>query len=116
MKQDENLNTTLAWVLRTAVTIAFFITLTGYILFLATKSFDIPSCRELGVFPLTKWLHSGWGLKLAATGILGFIAVPVSRVVYSAWYFSKHKNPVYAALSFYVLLMVGVGILVGVTA
>ena len=116
MEQDENLNTSLAWVLRTAVTIAFFITLAGYILFLATKSFTIPPCRDLSVFPLSRWLHSGWGLLLAATGILGFIAVPVSRVVYSAWYFSRNRKFTYAALSFYVLVMVGVGVLIGVTA
>ena len=113
MEQDERLGTALSWVLRSAVTLAFFITLIGYVLFLYEKGFRVQSCGNLKLYPLKLWFESGWGSSMAALGILGFIFVPVSRVLYSAWYYSKKRNLIYAGLSIYVLVMIAVGILIG---
>jgi len=109
--QDIKFNKRLAWILRTAVTIAFFLTLTGYTYLLAIRTKALPSPDLLRLFPPSKWHDPA--MIMTAIGVLGFILVPVSRVVYSAFYFSAKKDHWYAFLSFYVLLMIGVGILVG---
>ena len=112
-QRDIELNKKLAWILRTTVTIAFLLTLVGYVFLVTTTHNLSTSCKDLQPFPPSKWHHSGAALMMTAIGVLGFIAVPVSRVVYSAFYFTSKKNIIYALLSFYVLLMVGIGILAG---
>lgn len=111
--QDRELNKRLVWVLRVAVTIAFLLTLTGYTWLLTTRTIALPASNQLKPFPPSAWRGSGVPMWMTAIGVLGFIAVPVSRVVYSAFYFPQKKDYIYAFLSFYVLLMIGVGILVG---
>jgi len=113
MVQDDKLEIRLAWVLRTSVTLAFFVTLIGYVLFLSTGKSSLPTVDTLTEFGPDRWKSAGWGLWLTAAGVMGFIAVPVSRVVYSAFYFAFKRNFIYTFLSCYVLLMVGLGILVG---
>jgi len=112
--QDIELNKKIAWVLRFTVTIAFFLTLIGYIYLLASRSTALPMPDVLRRFPPSDWHYSSIPMLLTAIGVLGFIAVPVSRVAYSAAHFSAKKDVIYAFLSFYVLLMVSLGILVGV--
>ncbi len=112
-ERDVELNKRIAWILRTAVTVAFLLTLAGYVFLLTSTHHIAVSCKDLQPFPPSRWHHSGPALLMTALGVLGFIAVPVSRVVYSAFYFLGRKNLTYALLSFYVFLMVGIGILVG---
>ena len=111
MIDDERLNIKIAWVLRTSVVIAFILTTLGYI-FLLWYS-HIPQIKGLKEFMPLHWhAHA----MLAAFGLLFFVLVPLFRVMYAAFYFFKHRDFIFTFLSLWVLFMVTMGVIIGITA